>query len=102
MGCHNQNTSVFIETPSLEKLPSKAKDPNLAIRHGYPRPDANPVFQYDKDIIIIIIIIITLLLYYYYIIIILYITFFVIIIILVLLLFLILLSFTSSLCRQSF
>ena len=46
--------SDFIETPSLGKLPSKAKDSNLAIRDGYSPPDANPAFQYHGDVIIII------------------------------------------------
>ena len=65
MWCHNRHTSVFIETASLEKLPSKAKDPGHKTRLS--RSDTSLVFQYHKDfiIIIIIIIIITLLLYYY-------------------------------------
>ena len=46
-------TGVFIETPSLGRLPSKAKDPNLAMRHGYHSPYANPVFQYHGGSIII-------------------------------------------------
>ena len=45
-------------TPSLEKWPNKAKDPNLTLRHGYSPPDANPVFLYQGDINIIITIII--------------------------------------------
>ena len=53
-----KTTSVYIETPSLEKLPSKAKDRNLDVRHGYSPPDANPVFQYNGVIIIIVIIVI--------------------------------------------
>ena len=63
MWCHNRHTSVFIETASLEKLPSKAKDPGHKTRLS--RSDTSLVFQYHKDFIIIIIIIITLLLYYY-------------------------------------
>ena len=51
-------TSIFIVTPSLEKWPNKAKDPNLTLRHGYSPPDANPVFLYQGDINIIITIII--------------------------------------------
>ena len=62
MWCHNRHTSVFIETASLEKLPSKAKDPGHKARLS--RSDTSLVFQYHKDFIIIIIII-TLLLYYY-------------------------------------
>ena len=61
MWCHNRHTSVFIETASLEKLPSKAKDPGHKTRLS--RSDTSLVFQYHKDFIIIIII--TLLLYYY-------------------------------------
>ena len=61
--CHNRHTSVFIETASLEKLPSKAKDPGHKTRLS--RSDTSLVFQCHKDFIIIIIIIITLLLYYY-------------------------------------
>ena len=49
---------LFIETPSLGRLPTKAKDPNLAMRHGYRPPDANPVLHDHGDVIIIIIIII--------------------------------------------
>ena len=36
----------FIKTPSLGRLPSKTKFPNLAMRYGYLPPDANLVFQY--------------------------------------------------------
>ena len=45
-------------TPSLEKLPNKAKDPSLTLRHGSSPPDANPVFLYHGDSIIIIIVMI--------------------------------------------
>ena len=44
-----------METPSLGRLPTKTKDPNLTMRHGYPPPDAKPVFQYHGIINIIII-----------------------------------------------
>ena len=40
--------------PSLGRLPSKAKDLHLAMRHSYP-PSINLVFQYHRFIIIIII-----------------------------------------------
>ena len=51
-------TSDFIEASSLGRLPSKAKDPNLALRHDYPPLDANPMFQYHRDIAIIVVFII--------------------------------------------
>ena len=40
------NHQCFHRAPSVGKLPSKAKDPNMTMKHGYPSPDANsPVFQ---------------------------------------------------------
>ena len=58
MNLRLQTTSIFIKTPSLEKLPTKAKDPILTLRHGYPTLDANRVFHYHGVVIVIIIIII--------------------------------------------
>ena len=45
-----------MELPSLGMLPT-AKDPNLAMRHGYSQPDANPVIIIIAIITVIIIII---------------------------------------------
>ena len=41
-------TSIFIETPSLGKLQTKTKDPNLTLGHGYFPLDVNLVFQYKR------------------------------------------------------
>ena len=39
-------TDVFIKAPTLGRLPSKAKDSNLAMRYGYALLNTNPIFQY--------------------------------------------------------
>ena len=37
-------TSIFIKT-SIRRLPTKAQDPHLAMKHDYTSPDVNPVFH---------------------------------------------------------
>ena len=46
-----------MELPSLGMLPT-AKDPNLAMRHGYSQPGANPVIIIIAIVTVVIIIII--------------------------------------------
>ena len=55
MGLRSLHTSIFIKTPSLEGLPTKAKEIPLPMRWDYLLPDINPVFPGLWDI-----------LYYYY------------------------------------
>ena len=59
-------TNVYIETLSLGKLPFKTKDPNWSMRHGYPPPETNPVFQYGVVVIIIVTIMVFIIIISYY------------------------------------
>ena len=56
MRCYNHQC-FYWDTISRKAAIQGYKDPSLAMRHGYPPPDANLVFQYHRYIIIIVIII---------------------------------------------
>ena len=59
MGLRCLHASIFIETPSLEGLPTKAKkDIPLPMRWDYAPLDINPVFSVLGEIIIVVVIII--------------------------------------------
>ena len=60
MGVRCLHTSIFIETPSLEGLSTKAKEDPSPHEMSYTPLDINPVFPGLGDIIIIIIIIINI------------------------------------------
>ena len=59
-------TSVFIETPSLERLPPKAEEFFLPMRQTIPRRTPTRYFEVSDIIVVVFIIIDIILLYYYY------------------------------------